>query len=422
MIARRSKRMIKRTFSWPMLLIVLLLIVAFHLVILLMYTNSNLQMEREFRKTEIIHTVVSIIHLADITPIEHREQLLRGMHGPNLSISITQKPKWSWRFTHYNLWKIGKQLKHPEQPQVSFQLHDGSWINFKATISKPQLHIQILLIIIDVIVLTAVLICMWTFRRFAQPLKQFKVAADRLGIDINTEPLTTNGPSLVRESASAMNKMQQRIKGLIRDRTQMLAAISHDLRTPITRLKLRAQNIHDPEQYKKVLKDLNEMELMINQILAFAKEDSQHEEETWLDLVSLISSICEDMIEMGYNIEFSTEVNRVRFHGRPIALKRVFTNIINNAERYSKAVWVSLVQGEHSVTITVADDGPGIPEQDIEKVLQPFYQVDTRFPQQGGNVGLGLAVAKQIIQFHGGELTLKNREGGGLAVNVELPL
>ena len=207
---------------------------------------------------------------------------------------------------------------------------------------------------------------------------------------------------------------------MVRDRTQMLAAISHDLRTPITRMKLRAQFVGDEEAKQKLITDLEEMELMVNETLSFAREDSTSEEKTRLDLVSLLKSICDEMHDMGHQVSFECAVHRIPFWGRRSALKRALTNLINNAIRYADNVTVSVQYQYHRAVITVEDDGPGIAENELEQVFEPFYRGEHSRSRDTGGVGLGLAVTHDIIKAHHGEVYLQNRPEGGLCATVEL--
>jgi signal transduction histidine kinase len=224
----------------------------------------------------------------------------------------------------------------------------------------------------------------------------------------------------VREAAQAMNKMQRRIQDLIRDRTQMLAAISHDLRTPITRMKLRSQLIDDNNMQLNLANDLDEMEKMVNDTLAFAREDSTHEKKISVDLASLLSTITDEMQDMGTAVSFSSRLNRAPIKGRPLALKRAFTNIINNGIRSGQKVEVSLSSRRNNGFLVMIDDhGPGIAEEDIERVFEPFYRAESSRSRDTGGVGLGLAVTRDILLAHRARIILRNRKPHGLRVMIE---
>ena len=199
----------------------------------------------------------------------------------------------------------------------------------------------------------------------------------------------------------------------------MLAAISHDLRTPITRMKLRMQFIYDEKLKEESLHDLDEMESMIQETLSFARDDAAKEHKKSLDLVSLIHSICIDAREMGHPVNFHSRQNRIPFTGRSLALKRAFTNLVYNAIRYAKQVSVTIFARHHSIIVHIDDNGPGIPEDDLEQVFTAFYRGEKSRSRDTGGVGLGLAVTRDIIEAHQGKITLSNRRPHGLRAMVE---
>jgi signal transduction histidine kinase len=207
----------------------------------------------------------------------------------------------------------------------------------------------------------------------------------------------------------------------VEDRTRMVAAIGHDLRTPLTRLRLRAEFIDDPEVQRKMLSDLDEMESMINATLAFARDDAAHEPRVATDLADLLQSLCDDRIDAGAAASYAGPPHRT-VTCRPVALRRAFANLIDNAINYGTAADVTLTPGPAQVTVTIDDHGPGIPESEWEKVFHPFYRLESSRSRDTGGTGLGLAVARTIIRGHGGDITLSNRSEGGLRVSVVVPV
>ena len=200
----------------------------------------------------------------------------------------------------------------------------------------------------------------------------------------------------------------------------MLAAISHDLRTPITRMKLRSQFIEDTTLQTNLISDLDEMETMINETLLFAREDLIGDCKVTVDLVSLLSTITNEMQDMNQPVVFSTELHRAPVIGQTLALKRAFTNLINNGVRYGNRVDIELSgsQGKGYV-ITMEDDGPGIPDDELEQVFAPFYRLESSRSRNTGGVGLGLAVARDIFHAHNAKITLRNRKPHGLRAVIE---
>lgn len=304
---------------------------------------------------------------------------------------------------------------------VSLNLSDGSWLNLLTVdidvrpFWSSDLFLPILAATLAVIAISV--LAVW---RATAPLAFFTRAAERLGRDVKAPPLKEDGPGEVRRAARAFNEMQKRLGGFIEDRTRMLAAISHDLRTPITRMRLRAEFVEDDEQRRKMLDDLAEMEAMIAATLSFAREDAAGEARVPLDLADLLQSLCDAAVDAGHQATYEGE-RRFTLTGGPMALKRAFGNLIDNAVKYGKVARVALATRPSEVAVTVDDDGPGIPESEREKVFTAFYRIEGSRSRETGGVGLGLSVVRTIVRAHGGEITLENRQEGGLRATVTLP-
>ena len=310
----------------------------------------------------------------------------------------------------------------------SLRLSDGSWLNFAIPLPpfQPFWETRIFLLILGT-TLVALAVSIWAVRRASAPLSVFTSAADRLGLDMNAPPLTEEGPREVRQASQAFNNMQRRLQRFVRDRTQMLAAISHDLRTPITRLKLRAELIEDEQQQKKMLSDLDEMEAMIAATLSFARDEFAHEPRAALDLAALLQTVCDEAADAAAAADTADTAAsydgpaRFAFTGRPTALKRAFANLIDNAVKYGGGARVALAMAQGTVSVTVDDDGPGIAEAEFDRVFDPFYRIESSRSRETGGVGLGLAVVRSVVRGHGGDITLANRPEGGLRATVVLP-
>jgi signal transduction histidine kinase len=315
---------------------------------------------------------------------------------------------------------LGQQLAGPAFI-ISLQLPDQTWVNFAAAdeATVPVWSFESLALI--AIVLVAVIaLSVFGIQRLTAPLQTLTQAAERLGRDVNAPPLPERGAADVRQALHAFNKMQGRIQRFVEDRTRMIAAISHDLRTPITRLRLRAEFIDDAEQQTKMLADLDDMETMIRSTLSFAREEANPEPRCDLDLVALLQSVCEDAPDVMLMIE-PEGAGPLSYNGQPVALRRGFGNLLDNAVKYGRRASVCLSIGAEAITVTFDDDGPGLPDEELERVFRPFYRVETSRSRDTGGTGLGLPVARTVFRSHGGDVVLSNRSEGGLRATVTLP-
>jgi signal transduction histidine kinase len=308
---------------------------------------------------------------------------------------------------------------------VSMRFPDQGWLNLTIRMPAPRpWHSDNFLVAFLAMSLAAALMTWWAVRRLTRPVTDLAAAAERLGRGVNAPPLPENGPREVATAAAAFNTMARNIRRFVADRTQMLAAISHDLRTPITRLRLRAEFLEDDEQRAKMLADLAEMEAMIAATLTFARDDAANEPAGAVDLASLVRTVLDEAgdaaPERAAAIAYEGPEHLV-LQLRPVAMKRALANLVGNALKYGDAARLRLEQRDRGAVLTVDDDGPGIPETEQEAVFQPFHRVEASRNRETGGTGLGLTIARSILRAHGGEVTLANREGGGLRVVARLP-
>ena len=257
--------------------------------------------------------------------------------------------------------------------------------------------------------------------RVTAPLALFSDAAERLGRNVDGPPLPEDGPEEVRQAAAAFNRMQGRVKKFVADRTTMLAAISHDLRTPITRMRLRVEFVPDDTDRAKLISDLDEMEAMIAEALAFARNEAETETVVPIDLQDLVEDIASDQQAVGAEVVVHPGTPAI-VSGRPSALRRALTNLVRNAIVYGTKADIRVERREDGFAIIVADEGPGIPEDELEHVFTPFFRLEESRNKSSGGVGLGLSVARSTARAHGGDITLANRAEGGLAATLTLPL
>lgn len=317
---------------------------------------------------------------------------------------------------------IVKELAGHPTYFVSIRLSDGGWLNFLAayvdTIDFWPLRSLALLILL---VFGVVGLSIWAIQRLTSPFRVFALAATRLATDVNAAPIKEVGPSEVREAARVFNNMQNKLQRFVADRTKMLAAISHDLRTPITRLRLRAECIVERELRAKCLRDLGEMEEMINGVLTFAKEDALSEPRTTVDLRAMVQSICDDLNDRGYVISLK-ESARMPFNCKRGSVRRCFTNVLENAVKHGVEAEVSIEHRCSEIRVVVEDRGPGIPKMLQEDVFQPFFRIEDSRSRDSGGCGLGLTVARTIARAHGGDVRIMNRPNGGLTTTIFLPM
>lgn len=309
---------------------------------------------------------------------------------------------------------------------VSFRFPDIGWLNLRVEMLPPRpWHSETFLFAFALMTLTAAALTLWAVRRLTRPVRDLAAAAERLGRDVNAPPLPEGGPAEVATAARAFNTMAERIRRFVGDRTQMVAAIGHDLKTPITRLKLRAELLDDDEQRRKILADLEEMEAMIGATLAFARDDAAAEPSVMVDLAALCRTVLDEAADAAPELAEAITYDgpeHLTVRARPVALKRALANLVGNALAYGAAARLTLVPAvTGQLRIVIEDDGPGVPDHELEGVFQPFRRLETSRNRETGGTGLGLPIARNILRAHGGDVVLRNRPKGGLAAQVSLP-
>lgn len=299
-------------------------------------------------------------------------------------------------------------------------LKDGQTITFiynrGVSHSLPQRLMINLVVLFAVILILSLFAVHWVIR----PLNLLARAADELGENIHSPPLPEKGSTEMKRAARAFNTMQTRLLEYLATRARIHAAMSHDLKTPITRLTLRAEMLDDPDLKAKFIKDLEEMDSMVTISLDLMRGMSNGEAIQTVDITALLESIQEDQMETGGAVEIGRTGN-FRYSGRPQALKRAIVNLVENAVKYGKRAVISAEEVEGGLKISVVDEGPGIPEDKLHLVTEPFYRLESSRCRDTGGSGLGLAIAKAIAEIHGGTLRLSNRPEGGLSATIFLP-
>jgi signal transduction histidine kinase len=456
-------------------LVLMICLFVIQAVSIAIYVGDRARATTRIFASSVAQRIVSIVDLMERTPPGEREAILPSIESPTLWIELAPdgppelEPPWrrapraeahirdhlralaprpivvrvlgGWRDSrrHRHWHQRPEDLAVPDllpsrrKLAILVGLDDGGWLAF--TVSADTTSLKWAVKMGFWIALSGgfiLLFAIWAARRVARPLRRFAEAADRLGVDVDAPPLEESGPSELRQATRAFNRMQERLRRFVEDRTLLLAAISHDLRTALTRLKLRAEFIEDVEQQRKALADLDEMQAMLDATLSFARDDAAKEPRSRVDLAALLQSLCDDLADAGQPVTYAGP-DSLTFDGRPLALRRAFSNLIGNAVAYGGEAEVALApagQGagegagegpDGGAVVTVGDRGPGIPEDMREKVFDPFFRLDPSRSRETGGTGLGLAVARGAIRRHGGDISLEDRPGGGLLVRVTLP-
>jgi signal transduction histidine kinase len=316
---------------------------------------------------------------------------------------------------------------HEGHVLYAFHMPGGGWLDIGADAEpiRPW-HSPTFLAAFLLMTLTAAGLTLWAVRRLTEPVRVLAAHAEALGRDVNAAPLPENGPTETAVAAVAFNTMAARIRRFVSDRTEMLTAVGHDLRTPITRLKLRAEFIDDEELRTKILGDLDELETMVSATLAFGRDSRVNEPVSSVDLAELLRTILDETSDANPDA-----AECLTYHGpphqtvraRPVALKRALANLVSNAVSYGGAARVTMVPpADGTISVTIEDDGPGIPVHEIDRVFEPFRRLEQSRNRETGGVGLGLPIARNMLRAHGGDVVLRNRPEGGLRALVTLPV
>lgn len=260
----------------------------------------------------------------------------------------------------------------------------------------------------------------WSTWRLLRPLKAIVSSVRGWQAEHDPVRIEERGPAEFRAIAAAINDMQAKINEFVQSRSELVLALSHDLRTPLTRLQLRTEYMEDTDQRQRMLNELHFMEMLTDQLLAFASFDPRTEKVERVDLAVLLGSLCDDRNDAGAVVEYAGPAHMI-VACRPTAMRRALMNVIDNAVKYSDYAYVILEDDPLGARVIIRDSGPGIPEADLEQVFEPFYRVDASRNSETGGLGMGLSVARTIIIEHRGQIRLRNRRPHGLEVEIELP-
>lgn len=361
--------------------------------------HLKLLLRQELEKKTAVE--VTTLPLGELPPPPH---MARANHAPS---QMRFMPRWM------NRRMLGFQ--------ASVQLSSGDWLTFRRPLPEESLNWPVKLLgYLLILLLSVVALSLLAVRLTTRPLNTLAIAADRLGRDIQQPPLDESGPLEVTKAAQAFNTMQVRLQRYIEDRSEILAAISHDLKTPITRLRLRTELLKEKELQDRFTSDLDAMEEMVKATLDFMRGTENREKVALVDITALLESLKSDLEETGWRVS-PLDPTSAPYPGRPLALKRCLSNLIENAARYGEEAIVRVEDSTEQLIITVSDHGQNIPEEHLDTLFKPFYRGEKSRSREHGGTGLGLGIARNIARAHGGELTLQRGKSGGLEATLSLP-
>jgi signal transduction histidine kinase len=438
--------------AWPhslanrTLLTLLLGLVVVQAAGLTIHAFDRIELQRFAELREIGIRAMSIYRSVVATSVGERQTALREMElGPGVSATLTDSPPPVPELTpppYTGQIRVNMGLvpvrpgNRPREVQIrgtpwsetivmAMQFPDQGWLVLRVPVPRPRpWHSPTFLLAFVLMTVAAAVLSFWAVQRLTRPVSLLAEAAERLGRDVNAPPLPETGPDEVIRAAVAFNTMAARIRRFVQDRTFLISAIGHDLRTPITRLKLRAEFIDDDEQRQKFMADLDELDAMVSATLVFGRDTADTEPAVAFDLVALLRTVLDDCADARPDCAEAlsfTGPSHLTITGRILALKRSFANLVSNAVKYGDAARVTLAVADGQAVVTVEDDGPGLPPDELERIFEPFYRVEDSRNRETGGTGLGLPIARNILRAHGGDVVLGNRAGGGARALVTLP-
>jgi signal transduction histidine kinase len=304
---------------------------------------------------------------------------------------------------------------------IAIEQPGKGWLTVNAPWSRPDRRLVAALVFQTLILYVVILLpVMWIVRRISKPLRSLAGAARDFRPGDGATPLEERGPSDVRAVIAAYNVLSLRVNAMLDEKDRMLGAIGHDLRTPLAALRVRIESVEDDDDRNRMADTIDEMNRTLDDILSLARLGRPSEPPTDVDLSALIDAVVDDFRELDHEVEFE-EAPRLKMHLRPSLMRRAVRNLLENAVKYGDGAQVRLLSDERMVAIEVADRGPGIPPDKLAAVFAPFTRLETSRNRQTGGIGLGLALARAIVNDAGGDITLANREGGGLTATITLP-
>lgn len=466
------KRLWPRTLAGQLVLLLLAALMVAQLASFFIFRDERRIAFIAYGREQVLGRTVTLVHLLRETPPELHERIVRAASGGNLRFELARDPLVADTPGHRDnplatglARRLGpdgigrvlvdveraegvrparsrhdgeaddheehehdgrKQKDRPERRRLTLalavELGDGRWlVGRTGPLAPPPGWGAPYLVALALTAVFVSLAAVWAVRRLTRPLSALAEAADAFGRGLDGAPLPETGPPEIRRTVHAFNLMRERLRRFVEDRTRMLAAIGHDLRTPLTSLRLRAEFVEDEETRQKIVETLDEMQRMVEAALAFLREEAASEPARDVELRALVESVVADFADLGGEVELA-EGGALTLRCRPDSLRRALRNLLENALRYGRRARVRIESAAREVRIVVEDEGPGIPPEMLERVFEPFVRVEASRSRETGGIGLGLAIARTIARSHGGDVRLANRPEGGLRAELVLPL
>lgn len=447
-------KLLPKTLWGQLVSLLLLALIVSQLITLLIFVDTRRMLSNIQSESELISHIVGVVQSVEETTQTPNREFFASVSLPNLIFRGGSRPMRGRDSRPFYSAKLKAQLtaklgdkrirvvsegdprgqfirRHlPRDIRISIKIRDNLWLHVTRVGKPPSMQwmapllLTMLLMMFFIVVIVSLLV-----RRLTKPLAALVQAAQKLGHGQNVDDLVEEGAEDVRKVTRSFNQMNQKIKRFVADRTKMLAAISHDLRTPITSLRLQAEFIEDKAMQSKMLETLEEMQMMTEAALKFSTDSAANEQTKEIDLESLLESMVNDYVDMDKQIVFVQNDSRAQviLPMRVLAMKRALRNLIDNGLKYGNKVEVDfeLLKAQKAIEIYIRDDGNGIDQSEHEQVFEPFYRLEKSRNKETGGVGLGLSIARDIIRGHGGDVTVRNlKKTGdykGLEVKITLP-
>ena len=439
-----------RSLSGRIVLLTLLALVVSQLVSFAIWTHERDRFLERVIVGNMSESVASAIRTIDFVPMADRGQALAAMSTDDLRYRLARGPGRGFTnedndnrdqargFEHEFARRVGVNVERVrvaigpglahgpsrragDALRVAVQLDDGAWLRARQRLFDPTrrwARFSLITLVVSGLLMAGIVIV--TSRRMTRPLRDLARAAERFGRGEAVAPLPETGAEEIRRSVAAFNRMRERLARFVAERTRIVAALAHDLRTPITALRLRLEFLPDDDNTRAMAATLDDMANMSEASLTFMREEAANEATRNVDLSALIDALCEDYRASGATVTFEPET-RIALVCRPVAIRRALRNIIDNALAYGDEARIVLADGDQAITVDIVDAGPGIDEADMKRVFDPFVRLESSRSRDTGGTGLGLSIARSVVQGHGGEITLRNASPHGLCVRIRLP-